>query len=147
VKSGEHISLLVEQLKYSVECLQSELFEPFVFILFALVRERHDVVVIGGDPNRCPALDHVVLVASDVVLPLMFLPEYLDFLYDLWFVERGLDSLVIEEDDPQACDCVCFDLRVLQLLFAEEGQQTGQEVGVAEEVQLRRTRVRSVAQE
>ena len=52
----------------------------------------------------------------------MFLAQELQLLNDFGFVEGGLDSLVVEENYPQAGGCVGLDLRVLKLLFTEEGE-------------------------
>ena len=60
---------------------------------------------------------HVVLVAGDVMLSLMFLSEELQLLYDLGLVECGFHSLVVEQHHPQTCHRICLQLGVLQLLL------------------------------
>jgi hypothetical protein len=89
----------------------------------------------------------VVLIASDVVLPLMLLPEKLQLLNDLGLVEDRLDTLVVEEDYPEAGSRIGLDQRVLHLLRTQEGQQAGQEMRIGNEVQLGGAVEGSVTQE
>lgn len=61
---------------------------------------------------------HVVLVAGDVMLSLVFLSEKLQLLNDLGLVECGFDSLVVEQHHPQTRHRIRLQLGVLQLLLA-----------------------------
>ena len=61
---------------------------------------------------------HVVLVAGNVMLSLMFLSEQLQLLYDLGLVECGFHSLVVEQHHPQTRHRIRLQLGILQLLLA-----------------------------
>jgi hypothetical protein len=60
----------------------------------------------------------------------------LQLLDDLWLVESSLDTLVVEQHNPEATGCVGLDLRILELLLTQEREKARQEVRIAHEVQL-----------
>jgi hypothetical protein len=55
-------------------------------------------------------LAQVVLVVLDVDLSLILLAEYLNFSDDLITTHHGFNTLMVEEDDPEACGCVSLQL-------------------------------------
>lgn len=92
------------------------------------------VYVVGVELRVLLILAQVVLVVLDVDLPLILLAEYLYFSDDLLATHHGFNSLMVEEDDPEACGCVSLQLHrgcgVRERLSRQEGEEAGQEVGV-----------------